>query len=404
MVLNLRDYKNIKDRRQALESHLSLDLKNIASFSISEEIASNKNCENMIGVVQVPIGIAGPLNIKSSNSKVQNYYIPLATTEGALVASVSRGCKAILESGGVQLITKRIGITRAPVFKVSSIKQGSEFIENVEKHLDIFKKITETSSNHLKLLSIKSWMIGRNVYLRFNFDSQDAMGMNMATIATTDIVKHLEEKTKVKCIAVSGNMCVDKKPNFLNFIEGRGISVWADITIPNSVISNTLKTTTRKFIEVVNRKLVYGSFLSGSIGSNAHMANILSAIFLATGQDAAHVAECATGVTTAEETQEGLYISIYLPDLVVGTVGGGTNLETQKEALSIMGIFGGNNGKNSQKFAEIIGGAVLAGEISLISSLAEGSLAKAHQVLARGKKISNIKYQISNKSQKTNSK
>jgi hydroxymethylglutaryl-CoA reductase (NADPH) len=384
MTFSPRDFTNSKERRLALEKHLSINLQNIGSFSINEDVASNRNCENMIGAVQIPIGIAGPLRIQDAKLKLHDYFLPLATTEGALIASVSRGCKAILESGGAKIVNKKNGITRAPVFAVKDILQGKEFIENVEKHFDVFKKITENSSKHLKLLGIKSWMVGKNVYIRFSFDSQDAMGMNMATIATSEIVDHLEDKTNIKCIAISGNMCVDKKPNFLNFIEGRGISVWADIHIPNNIILSILKTTPEKFIEVVERKLVYGSILSGSIGSNAHMANVLSAIFLATGQDIAHISECAAGITTAEKTKDGLYVSIYLPDLVVGTVGGGTNLVTQKESLSIIGLDGGNNGENSTKFAEIIAGSVLAGEISLIASLAEGSLVKAHKKLGRG--------------------
>jgi hydroxymethylglutaryl-CoA reductase (NADPH) len=178
-------------------------------------------------------------------------------------------------------------------------------------------------------------------------------------------------------------MCVDKKPNYLNFIEGRGYTVWAEVVLPEKVISSILKTEKEKILEVAERKLHVASILSGMIGSNAQMANVMAAIFLATGQDIAHVAECATGITTVEDAGEGLYVSIYLPDLVVGTVGGGTELATQKEALSIMS---GGVKLTGQEFAERIGGAVLAGEISLLASLAEGSLARAHERYGRGNK------------------
>jgi len=177
---------------------------------------------------------------------------------------------------------------------------------------------------------------------------------------------------------------VDKKPNYLNFIEGRGYNILAECLISEKIITSVLKTEKAKILEVSERKLHQASILSGTIGSNAHIANVLSAIFLATGQDIAHVSECSMGVTTVEDDKEGLYISVYLPDLVVGTVGGGTSLATQKEALRIMGLDARKEKGTGQKLAEIIGAAVLAGEISLLASLAENSLAKVHKKLGRG--------------------
>ncbi len=152
------------------------------------------------------------------------------------------------------------------------------------------------------------------------------------------------------------------------------------------IVEKTLKTTFEKFVDVVTRKVYLGSILSGSIGANSHAANVLAAIFLATGQDIAHIAEVSSVITTADVVKEGIHVSVFIPDLVVGTIGGGTGLATQKEALSILGVFGGGNGKNSQRLAEIIGAAVLAGEISLIASLSVNSLACAHQRLGRGEK------------------
>jgi len=381
--MDLRGYLSVSDRRKGVEDNIGVSLKNIGNYSINEEIASSRNCENMIGVTQIPIGIAGPLKIKSEFFK-EEFFLPLATTEGVLVASVSRGCKAITLSGGANVLSKKIGITRAPVFVVENILEGKKFADWVHANFDQLKKIAEDTSSHLKLLEIKAISMGRNVYLRFRFDSHDAMGMNMATIAVTKSAEFIEKKVHVKCVAVSGNMCVDKKPNFLNFIEGRGYMVSAEALIPKKLVKTVLKAEINEIIEVYQRKIVYGSALSGSIGSNAHFANILAAIFAATGQDLAHVAECSIGTTTIETVKDSLYASVYLPDLAVGTVGGGTGLETQKEALSIMGVAGGDNGKNARKFAEIIGGAVLAGEISLLASLAEGSLASVHKRLGRG--------------------
>lgn len=399
--MNLRSFVDVNSRRKALENHLKVDLSNIGNYSLDAAVASSRNCENMIGVIQVPLGIAGPIAIKSSfkvascseaeamtpgrwTSRKDNYYIPLATTEGALVASVSRGCKVVTESGGVTVISKKVGITRAPVFRVQNITEGNDVISWLGKNFSQIAKIAKSSSSHLTLLAIKPWLLGRSLYIRFSFDTQDAMGMNMATIAASAITKFIEKETTARCVAVSGNMCVDKKPNYLNFIEGRGYTIIAESVIPEKIITSVLKTDKAKILDVAERKLHQASILSGTIGSNAHIANILSAIFLATGQDMAHVSECSMGVTTIEDDEKGLYVSVYLPDLVVGTIGGGTGLATQKEALAIMGIDAQKEKGTAQKFAEIIGGAVLAGEISLLASLAENSLARAHERLGRG--------------------
>lgn len=394
--MDLRNYNSAAERRKAIENELKIIIPHIGTYSFDEDTAAKKHCENMIGSIQVPIGVAGPLRIKNQvfdpeaqtrrESRIKDFYIPLATTEGALVASVNRGCKAITESGGVAVISKRVGITRAPVFVVKNIIEGKQFIEWLESNLAEVKEITESTSAHITLLEIKPWLVGKNVFLRFRFDTQDAMGMNMATIATAKAAEFIEQKTSAKLVALSGNMCVDKKANALNFIDGRGISVWAEATIPENIVAAVLKTTIQEVVEVAERKLHVGSIMSHSLGSNAQIANVLAAIFLATGQDLAHIAECSTGVTTVEMADnDSLSICVYIPDLVIGSVGGGTELVTQKEALSILEIVGGNNGENAVKFAEVIGATVLAGELSLLASLAEGSLAKAHERLGRGK-------------------
>ncbi len=385
-TIDLRGYPDVNSRRKALEGTLETKLTHIGSYTLDTRLASKRNCENMIGAVQIPLGVAGPLKIKSSLQN-REVFVPLATTEGALVASVSRGSKAIAQSGGANVVSKKVGITRAPVFLVENAKEGEKIIKWVENNFTQIKKITDGTSSHLKLLDVKPWMAGRNLYLRFRFDSQDAMGMNMVTIACTIAADFIEKKTNAKLVSISGNICVDKKPNMLNFIEGRGTQVWADCILPFETVEKVLKTTPEKFVDVVTRKVYLGSILSGSIGANSHAANVLAAIFTATGQDIAHLSEVSSVVTTAEIVKEGLYVSVFLPDLVVGTIGGGTGLDTQKETLSILGVFGGDNGKNSQKLAEIIGAAVLAGEVSLIASLSANSLACAHRKLGRGEEI-----------------
>lgn len=385
--MNLRNFVDVNSRRRALEKHLRISLPNIGTYSLDMRQASIKNCENMIGVAQVPLGIAGPITIIRQQSVTSHHYLPLATTEGALVASINRGCKVVTESGGVTVFSKKVGITRAPVFYVHNINEGNKFINWLKSHFSEIKKIAENTSSHLTLLEMKHWLLGRSLYVRFIFDTQDAMGMNMATIAVSAITEFIEKQTNTRCISASGNMCVDKKPNYLNFIEGRGYTVRADIFIPQKIISSILKTQKTKILEVSERKLQHAGILSGAIGSNAHIANVLSAIFLATGQDIAHISECAAAVTTVEDDKEGLYVSVYLPDLVIGTVGGGTTLATQKEALKIIGLNPEKEKGTGEKLAKIIAAAALAGEISLLASLAENTLAKAHKKYARGEKL-----------------
>lgn len=385
MVNSLRDFKNASQRRKFLEDSLKIKLPNTSQFSFTEEEVDGKNIENLIGATQIPLGVAGPITVSHQLSAISQHYIPLATTEGALVASVSRGCKAISESGGVHVEYHSVGVTRAPVFRTSGIKQAVEIKKWIGENYQEIKRLCESTSSHLELLKIDSNFAGRSLFIRLSFDSEDAMGMNMATIATEKAVAFIEKETGIICLSVSGNYEADKKPSWMNFINGRGKQVWADITLKKEVVAQVLKTSSDKVCNLILRKILTGSAMAGSMGFNAHYANIVAAIFAATGQDLGQVVEGSLGITAAETLENGdLYFSIFLPNLMVGTVGGGTNLPTQKEALKIMGIKGSGDVK---KFAVIIAAAVLAGELSLLASQAEGSLAKAHIKLGRkGKK------------------
>jgi hydroxymethylglutaryl-CoA reductase (NADPH) len=380
--MDLRGFKSVSERRRALEKHLKVNLKNVGSFSLDETVAGSRNCENMIGVTQIPLGVSSQIKING-----KNYFVPLATTEGALVASVSRGCKAISVSGGADTEVKKVGVTRGPVFRIKNLKE-KRLIENfLDKNFVTLKNIVRKTDSHIILKKFGTKCSGHNFYIRFIFDTEDAMGMNMATIATQVLADFIAGKTKIKCLSLSGNYCIDKKPSWLNFTRGRGFEVWAEVLLSKEVLQRELKTSAQGFFDVWLAKCMTGSALAGSMGFNAQFANIVAAIFLATGQDPAHIVEGSLGITNAEVVGENLYVSIYLPDLIIGTIGGGTGLATQKEALSILGIDGGSKGKNAEILAKIIGGAVLAGEISLLASLAEGSLVKAHRELGRGEKI-----------------
>jgi len=388
--MNLRDFSSADERRKAVEKESSVELTHIGSYNLDAAVAGTRNCENMIGAAQIPMGVAGPLTLMSVNGKSNTYYLPLATTEGALVASVNRGCKAITVSGGATVDSHRVGATRGPVFKVANLLENRRLHEFLEGHFPALKEITEKTSHHLTLKKITSRGVGLYRFVRFVYDTQDAMGLNMVTIATDAACRYIKEQTGNTCVALSGNFCVDKKASWQNFVSGRGTKVWAEVVLPAEVLRGVLKTDAHKAYGTWLAKCMLGSAVSGSIGFNGQFANVVAALFIATGQDPAHVVEGSLGVTTAEVVNgSDLYVSVYLPDLMVGTVGGGTSLATQREALSMLGVAGaspeGKHGNNAQILAEIVGGAVLAGEISLLSSLEQGTLAQAHNKLGRGK-------------------
>jgi len=375
-------------RREYLERKLNLKLEKIASSILDFNEVIGRNCENTIGAVQVPLGVAGPLLVRGEYAKGE-YYVPLATTEGALVASINRGCKAITLSGGASA-TKVISdyMARAPVFKLGSLEDALKFVKWVKDNFQLIKEVAESTTRYGRLLSIKPYLIGRYVWLRMLFSTGDAMGMNMVTIASQKAVELMErEFPGVKCVSLSGNMCVDKKPAFLNELEGRGKSVISEALVKEDVVREVLKASPEAIVEVNIVKNLLGSARAGSLSFNAHFANIIAAVFLATGQDLAQVVESSMGYTWVELRGGDLYVSVTLPSLEVGTVGGGTRLPTQREALEIMGCYGPGDppGSNARKFAEIVASAVLAGELSLLAALSAGHLARAHERLGRGK-------------------
>lgn len=373
--MRLNHIDNQNRRRLFLENKLKIKLKEIEKAQFRD--LNNIHCENLIGATITPLGVAGPLFVNGDNIK-GSYYIPLATTEGALVASVDRGCKAINLSKGATTALDNIGTTRGPVFETKGIKESRNFKQWLEENILLIKKTTEETSFHLKLTKLDINISGKYVYVRFYFNTGEAMGMNMVTIGTDKAVKVIEKETKVNCVSLSGNYCVDKKPSWLNFISGRGRRVWSEAIISKKNIKDVLKTTPERIFNTWLLKCMIGSAMSGSLGFNSHFANIIAAVFIATGQDPGHIVEGSMGVTTAKILKnEDLYLSVYLPALMIGTVGGGTKIKIKKEALSIIGI------DKSDQLAQVIGGAVLAGELSLLASLSEGSLAEAHKKLGR---------------------
>ncbi|NPA23546.1 MAG: hydroxymethylglutaryl-CoA reductase (NADPH) [Crenarchaeota archaeon] len=376
-------------RRKVVERLTGVELKHVGYYSIDFNEVVGKNCENTIGIVQVPLAVAGPLKVDGRYAK-GSFYIPLATTEGALVASINRGCRIVTDNGGVKTIVIEDYMSRAPVFRLRSIDDVEGFIRWIDENFENIKREAESTSRHARLIRIDKFVLGNNVWLRFRFRTGDAMGMNMVTIAVDKAVRYiLENFPEARLVALSGNMCVDKKPSALNMILGRGKTVIAEARIGRTYLKERLGVAPEDVLDVVYRKNLLGSAYAASYGYNAHFANIIAAIFLATGQDMAQVVESSIGFSWAEiDENDNLYFTVTLPSLEIGTVGGGTRLPTQQEALKILGVAGPGDppGTNALKFAEIIAAAVLAGELNLLIALARNELARAHERLGRGKR------------------
>ena len=373
-------------RRAFIEEEAGVKLPKLGSFTMDPSVAVKKNVENMVGAVQVPVGVAGPLAVKGEFAKGP-FYVPLATTEGALVASVNRGCGAITRAGGADVRVLRNGMTRAPVFSTGDVLHARSVKEYVDGNLGALAAAAAETTSHGELTGAMSIVTGTTVHVRLEFDTKDAMGMNMVTIASERIADLIEEKTGARLVALSGNLCTDKKPAAVNGILGRGKSVVAGVALPDPLVAEAFRTDSATLAEVNYRKNLLGSARAASLGFNAHAANVIAAVFIACGQDPAHVVEGSGTFTTVERQEGRVYVAVTIPALQLGTVGGGTGLDTQRECLSILGVAGGGDppGSRAMKFAEIVAAAVLAGEVNLLGALAAGHLARAHKALGRGK-------------------
>jgi len=381
----LPPHEAVRIRRTYIEQVTGYNLGCLGSFTIGIDSVVRKNCENMVGAVQVPLGVAGPLAVRGEYAEGE-FFLPLATTEGALIASVNRGCGVITKAGGAEVRILRDGMTRAPVFAARSIVHAREIVDWVSSHREEIREVAESTTSHGRFLDVTTSVTGTSVFVRLEFDTKDAMGMNMVTIASAKVADLISDSTGARLIALSGNMCTDKKPAAINLVRGRGKSVVAGVFLPDGLIHEVLKTDAATLTEVNLRKNLVGSASAGSLGFNAHAANVIAAMFIACGQDPAHVVEGSSCFTTVDQAPGGIYAAVTLPSLNVGTVGGGTGIATQRECLSLLGVAGGGDppGSHARKFAEIVASGVLAGELSLLGALGAQHLARAHQQLGRG--------------------
>ncbi len=368
-------------RRRFVADKTGADLHNVGSYSLDPATLPG-NIENFTGVAQVPIGIAGPLLVHGEHAEGA-FYVPLATTEGTLVASYNRGMKVLTESGGATVTIVEDSMQRAPVFILDDAREAVRFGHWVDEHFPEVRDAAESTTHRGRLLNIRQYAVGPLRYLRFNYTTGDAAGQNMTGRATDAacrwITGHYPGRARY---LLSGNIDTDKKHSRMNVLETRGKRVVAEAVIGRSVMERLTGVAPTTLVWAREIEMV-GSFLAGSASNGAHAANGLAAIFIATGQDAANVAESHASVTYSQLLDSGdYYWSVTLPALIVGTHGGGTGLATQRECLEMMGCSG--PGK-VEKLAEICAATVLAGEVSLAGAVLHGDWVESHEMLGRNR-------------------
>ena len=341
------------------------------------------NIENFIGYAQVPIGLAGPLLIQGS-AGTSEHWVPMATTEGALVASYSRGIKAGSLSGGFMTRTLSNKVQRSPYFEFENISTALSFAQWIESIEPTLQEGVKTTSNYARLLHLEVLHEGNGVHVTFSYETGAAAGQNMVTITTDHLVAIILDKTphKPRLFYIEGNMSGDKKANFRSLSKVRGRKVVSEVVIPDVILKKVLKTSAENITKFWQTGTL-AAVQAGAVGNSAHITNALTAIFIACGQDVACIAEAAVGLERMEVRDNGdLYASLTLPGLIVGTVGGGTALPTQKESLELMDC---DKPEDVDKFAEICCAVALAGELSIGAAIAEGHFTRAHQAYGRKK-------------------
>jgi len=368
-------------RRQFVKDKTGASLENVGSYSFDPAVLPG-NVENFMGVAQVPIGLAGPLKIVGEQAQGE-FYIPMATSEGTLVASYNRGMRLLSESGGVKTTVVEQFMQRSPVFIMDDALKARAFGEWVKENFDAIKKVAETTTRSGKLVNIGQYSIGPLRNLRFNYTTGDAAGQNMTGKATFAACEWIKKNYPGGAnYILSGNMDTDKKHSRANMLLTRGKRVVAECTIRGDLLKSLMGISAKELFwsrQVSNA----GAFLAGSANNGAHAANGLTAMFIATGQDVANVSESHAGVTYAQLLDNGdYYWSITLTSLIVATYGGGTGLPTQRECLEMMGCYG--SGK-ADKFAEICAAVVLAGDTSLSSAILAGDWVSSHDELGRNR-------------------
>jgi len=364
-----------------------IHLPKIEDCSLESSVIRN-NLESWIGSVEIPIGLAGPLLYKGQKGE-EYLNAAVGTLEGALIASMNRGAKVISKSGGFNAVVLHQKMVRSPMFIFEDLEQCLVFKDWADSHFKEIKEVAEQYSNHAELIEIQSFIIHKSVHLKFVYTTGDASGQNMTTICTWHAIlwmnKSFEKEKEIKAVhyVIEGNGASDKKVSHYSINSGRGVNVIAECEILDSEIEKILRVKSEDFLKCLRPSMAM-SKMDGMIGFNINVANTIAAIFVATGQDLACIHESSIGILQMEKTEKGIYCTLQLPCLVIGTLGGGTHLPAQQEALRLMGCDG--NGK-IKRFASLIAGFALSLEISTFAAIVGGQFAKAHEKLGRNKPV-----------------
>jgi hydroxymethylglutaryl-CoA reductase (NADPH) len=357
------------------------DLRHVPGCSLEPGLAAG-NIENFVGAAQVPIGLAGPLRVNGEHAR-GDFYVPLATTEGTLVASYSRGMRAVTESGGAVATVVRTSMQRAPVFLFADARQARGFGEWLQARFEDIKRVAGSTTRVGVLVEIEQYLVGNLLYTRFDFTTGDAAGQNMTGKATAAACEWIREQHPLHpAYILSGGIDTDKKHSAMNAIRTRGRRVVAEVVLGGDVLRRVLRVEPAALFRA-RQVFNAGALLAGSAYNGPHSANGLAAMFIATGQDAANVAECHAGITYAQLLESGdYYWSVTLPSLIVASCGGGTGLPTQRECLEVLGCYGQDR---ADKLAEIVAAVVLAGDISLACAVLSGDWVSSHERLGRNR-------------------
>ncbi|MFK8019292.1 MAG: hydroxymethylglutaryl-CoA reductase [Pseudomonadales bacterium] len=371
-----------KQRRDFIQEQTGVELKHVGQFSTSAEDVSG-NCENFAGMTQMPLGLAGPVLINGEHAQGE-FYIPLATTEGTLIASYSRGMRAITASGGITTTVFDDVMQRSPAFKFESARDIKLFSQWFDDNYEAIKAQAESTTSVGKLEFVQRWPMNKILYMRWNYSTGDAAGQNMVSKATDFaahwILKHYPGK--IVQYLFSGGIDTDKKHSHMNFMHSRGKRVIAELVLKKDVMESLFRTNAYA-IQRLRNITMQGSTLAGSAYNGGHSANGIASFFVATGQDEANVVESHTGHTYSEVLENGdLYWSWTLPSLIVATFGGGTGLPSQRECLAMMDCVG--KGK-ARKLAEITAAVVAAGDVSIASAIAADEFVNSHETYGRNK-------------------
>ena len=341
--------------------------------------AFNKNCENVIGFTRIPTGVIGPIKWGEDDENI----VPFATTEGALVSSINRGVK-LLNNSNVQVTVEDVGMTRSPIIECGSVEQVKELKEWINKNFINLKDIFEMESDHTKLKEITFLQEGRHLHVRFRATTGEAMGMNMVGKGTNFVLRYIKKQfDDVNIISLSGNTCTDKKSNAINWITGRGKHVVMEAEIPKEQLSKILRVRIDEMVDINLNKNMVGSSLAGTMGgNNCNTSNIVSGIFIATGQDAGQIGTSSFSILNLVRRENSLLASLTMPCLEIGTIGGGTTLDDQNFNINLICQ---DKENKVEHLAKNIIYCVMGCELSLLSSLCNNDLIQAHMKLNRGK-------------------